>query len=525
MTAINRNDLRIKNAENLIKSLDEEGTYMFIGKPTIWATDLVDTMMPRKLAGEMSPPVPDNSWREFYQVHDEIIALKNVTSANAKFMIPRVKWTSGVVYDIYRHDYNTVRKSNSGATHLYDAVFYVVNEQREVFVCLDNNNNSRSLVEPNATTKDPFYTSDGYQWMFLYRVSYSCNIENSTNNLIPIDGDTVNYRGKGEVNTVIIEAKGSEYTNNPAGIENQLTYYYCNIVGDGRDAIARVKIEDGAVVEVRVVDHGHEYTYATVDFTANRCYRSISDLRNTQNGLNPLGDDGFRSSVIISPPGGWGYKPDETVADEEFHTELVLARQLGGVRVGIFVTIDVQDRNPDFLSELQFRQLGLIQNIEGHDLYESNADTLSGTYAVAIKEIDDRKYVPGETIIQTVEDDVDPTIKYQAKGTVVHHDQLQDSYGNGYSVLRYIQTPRIHTDDFGVMRKFNNEDIITGMSSGKDSLPIDTVSDTYEDVTFIDGLAEPEYDKYSGMITYLTNQSPILRVPEQTERISFIITY
>ena len=65
MATVNTNDLRIKNAENLIDSVD--GSYIFIGRPTQWDVDIAVPMMARKKAGDQSPPYPDNNWKDYYQ--------------------------------------------------------------------------------------------------------------------------------------------------------------------------------------------------------------------------------------------------------------------------------------------------------------------------------------------------------------------------------------------------------------------------------------------------------------------------
>ena len=102
----------------------------------------------------------------------------------------------------------------------------------------------------------------------------------------------------------------------------------------------------GSVTIFTIVRQGSGYTYAEVDFTAKQgVYQSIGDLDNGINGLIPLGDGTFRSTVIMTPPGGFG-------------TDLV--RELGGTRVGIFspLTYDLYD----FVEDMQFRQVGVLQN-------------------------------------------------------------------------------------------------------------------------------------------------------------------
>ena len=169
MVAVNQNDLRVKNAENLIESLlDNDNSYVFLGRPAQWESDITIPVVPRQKVGEMSPPYPENNWRDFYRTWDQMLSMKKVS--NVYHMLPRVSWTSGVVYDMYRHDYNQFNRSFSNAQNLYDSVFFVINQNRQVYVCLDNNKGEQSIVEPQNTTDEPFYTSDGYQWLRMYEI-------------------------------------------------------------------------------------------------------------------------------------------------------------------------------------------------------------------------------------------------------------------------------------------------------------------------------------------------------------------
>ena len=87
MTTINRNDLRIQNLENLIKSFDDEGhnAYLFLSKPTQWETDIVTTTMPRYELGDNSPQKPDNSWKDFHSVYDEMLPMTKLTRSNVSY--------------------------------------------------------------------------------------------------------------------------------------------------------------------------------------------------------------------------------------------------------------------------------------------------------------------------------------------------------------------------------------------------------------------------------------------------------
>ena len=133
MATVQTNDIRVQNARNLIDSLTSNPSYTFIGKPTAWEN-------------ESAPPTPDNSIKEYYQVHNDLLTLKKINVTDAVHMINRQTWSTGIVYDLYRHDYNKDNLSYSSASNLRNANYYVVNSVGNVYVCLDNNLNARSTV-------------------------------------------------------------------------------------------------------------------------------------------------------------------------------------------------------------------------------------------------------------------------------------------------------------------------------------------------------------------------------------------
>ena len=137
MVAVNQNDLRVKNASNFIKSLtDNTSSYVFIGRGSQWESDISAPVVARQDMGDMSAPYPDNNWKDYYRTWNQMMSLKLIQSENIFTVIPKIQWTSGVVYDLYRHDYSHSKpRSFSNASNLYDALFYVVNQNRFVYVC------------------------------------------------------------------------------------------------------------------------------------------------------------------------------------------------------------------------------------------------------------------------------------------------------------------------------------------------------------------------------------------------------
>ena len=522
MVAINQNDLRVKNAENLIESLtDNDNSYVFLGRPAQWESDITIPVVPRQKVGDMSPPYPDNNWMDFYRTWDQMLSMKKVS--DVYHMIPRITWTSGVVYDMYRHDYNQFNRSFTDAQNLYDSVFFVINQNRQVYVCLDNNKGDQSIVEPQNTTDEPFYTSDGYQWLRLYSIPDIALRQYATNNLMPVVYDTgSNSRPMGAVYTAVIDSTGTEYTNRPTGIPDEIPFYYCRILGDGTGAVARVSINQGRVTSIRIVRHGENYTYASLDFAPNRVYRTLTELDKGENGLLPGGDGGFKSTVIISPPGGWGYRSmSSNPLEESKRQTTTIARQLGGTRVGVFSTIRYDQS--DFIQDTYFRQMGIAQDISGHmTLDDTYPDTIGVAYALVVDELPgslEEKYFMGEMITQTHIDVEDPTIKRVSKGMVVGYDTI-----DGINILRYIQDPILHTDN-GELHRFTGIEKIIGDTSNKESTPNEGYSGEVGDLIFDMGYSVKEVDKYSGKITYLTNHTPILRMPTQSERLSLVIEF
>ena len=515
MATANTNLLRLHNTRNFIEALhgpnEEYRGYVFLGRSTPWEVD-------NETQDEV-PPAPTSSIEEFYRTYQEMISMKAIELNDVYYMIRRNQWTSGSVYDIYRHDYNPSNVSYSGAKNLWDAQFYVINQNNLVYVCLDNNNNTASTVEPQNDTSDPFYTSDGYLWLKLYNISVNDLYNHSTERYIPITTDSFSSTTDGSVYTVKIEVPGSGFTNNPTGLSNQVPFYYCNINGDGQGAVARVSVSNQKITEIVVVRGGSGYTYGVLDFTPFNVYTNLTDLDQKKSALDPLGDGTFRSKVIISPPGGWGYTNDPLLSDEEnlHNAEFALSRQLGGTRVGVFSTLNYG--LADFANDALFRQIGILQDPEFTVSAGVNPETATACFAIKMVDSDfETSYEVGETIRQVVEvlETGEPD-KY-AIGQVVGWDNITQ-------VLRYIQVPQKHSDTDGVLYRFQGEEEVEGVSSGKIEKPDSTFSLSSSGVQFENGYADPEIASYNGLITHVVNISPIKRQPSQSEKISLIISY
>ena len=506
MATVKTNGSRTQNARNFIDSFNEcdgdASAYMFIGGVTPWEN-------------EDKPPVPDNSIREYYQVHNEMLSLRRINDLDVHYMVPRIKWISGTVYDMYRHDYNLQNRAHSGASNLYDAIYYVLSQNNYVYVCLNNAVNKPSLVEPQNISEEPFVTSDGYQWLRLFKVSAEQQQFYSTTNLIPITDEDVNNRPAGAIYTALVDEPGTRYTNNPAGPIADVPDYYCNVVGDGYGAVAKVKVRGESVDSIEIVRPGEGYTFGQIDFRAGHVYKGLAQLDAERNPLNPSGAGDFRSTVIISPPTGWGYDPDDDLEVEENNDEARhrVALQMSSRTVGVFSSF--KDPQMDAYPNLDFRQIGLLHKVKAERGYE-NHTSLSAVYSIKVDQImKGKEFEIGELIEQKVvyQEKVGDT----AVGKVVSWDAEN-------SIIRYIlDTETLNERGYAIPLK--GAERITGRISEFTVKPDVTFTDTLEGTQFQVGYATPEIVKNEGYLTYLTNITPIRRQPTQTERISLTITF
>jgi hypothetical protein len=484
MATVNTNDLRIKNAKNLTDSFNtatgDAEAYVFVGRVQPWADD-------------NAPPVPQNNYKTFYDAYDDMFALKRVVDTDVYFMIPRLNWVTGSVYDYYRQDYTTENRTFSGAANLYDARFVVRNQQNNVYVCLNNDGNTPSTAEPLNTGNESFTTTDGYQWQRVYNLTAGVYAAYTTDNFMPIQENDVVVSTDGAVSTVIIENPGKGFSTNPIGAPNAIPFYYCGIDGDGTGAVAKVTVTGEVVTKVEVVRAGSGYTFGTLNFTANNTFESLADYDLNKNPLNPLGDGTLRTTVIIPPPGGWGTN---------------LQRELGGTRVGVFSSLDYDLFN---YFDGSFRQVGILQDMT---VTGSSPTSVNACYAVEVDGLlTGETFISGEVIEQTITVD---SVERKAKGVVISYDQTS-------GVIRYSQNSS-NADVDGNLYRFTGTTAIKGLTSQLASDPT-TTTGTVTGIPFTDGYSVPQITAYSGLMTYLANVSPVVRDPLQTERISLLIAF
>ena len=283
MPAIITNKFRIHNSEQFQEAFSEASGntfYLGIGRPQAFATSTRGDGRTNNEGTDLLPVTPSDNENTQNFTYDDLLACKKVSSTNVGFVIPRRNWTTGTVYDYYRHDYGeyitgttTVQTSTSGAATLYDATFYVLTTQRNVYKCLDNNNGATSTVEPTGTSTTILTTADGYKWKYMYTLTAAQQADFLSVDFMAVGTNaTVSSAAvDGAVNIIKIKTAGSAGTDG--------THTGVAIRGDGSGGVCSVTIASGAVTDVTVTTPGTGYTFG---------YIKLADINSAGGGMIPV---------------------------------------------------------------------------------------------------------------------------------------------------------------------------------------------------------------------------------------------
>jgi hypothetical protein len=399
-----------------------------------------------------------------------------------------------------------------------------MNSDFRVYICLYNNatpeNNfvgGPSLDEPTFTDLEPREagnSGDGYIWKYLYTIKPSQAIKFDSTNYIPVPNnwetntdDTPvrqNAASSGQLKIVTIKNRGVGM-----GTANS-TYTRVPILGDGFGAEATIVINNDSKVETITVSKGGEgYSYGTVDLIA---------------GNVPTGTTSPIFNVIVPPAGGHGSD---------------IYRELGAYNVLTYARFENDTENPDFITGNQFARVGMIENPTS---YNSSSiltlDKASALYAVRLTGIgySSAVFTADSTITQTV------GLGSTAVGRVVSYDQVtgvlkywQDRTNSGFSSDGTLDASPV----YGFRsNKFTSN--ITGggsvtINGGSVSLGINTAFQGVSTVlnsrtyylgqNFVNGLANPESQKFSGDIIYVDNRPSVTRSSSQKEDVKIILQF
>ncbi len=227
--------------------------YYFIGNVLEWPSPLV--------AGT---PEDTQSYENY--TRNGILSVKKINLRDVSYVVPRIDWTTGTVYDQF-DDYSSSFTSDSGATKLRDANFYVLTSTYGVYKCIFNNNGAQSTEEPYGQDITMLTTSDGYIWKYLYTIPLSSQNRFLTQDYMPVQRAVTNaYYSRGEVSSIVIDNAGSGYSGNS---EVTLTVSGEFLGGSG-NSIANLRPvlnTAGEFIDIIIDAPGNNYKTATINIT------------------------------------------------------------------------------------------------------------------------------------------------------------------------------------------------------------------------------------------------------------------
>ena len=489
MPAIITNKFRIHNSEQFHESFTEAAGntyYLGIGRPQPFATSTRPDGRTENLGTDTAPITPVDAIAEEAYVYDELLAAKKIAASDISFVVPRRNWTTGTVYDVYRHDYGrrqtggtTLITSNSGATTLFDATYYVKTSTNRVYKCLNNNGNAASTEEPSTTSDVIQTTSDGYKWKLMYTLTASqqSNFLSTDFMAVATDSTISTAAVDGQIEIVLIKTAG---TGGSAGTHTNIP-----IRGDGSNGKVSVTITAGTITDVSVTTAGTDYTFG---------YITVADINAAGGGTLVNAE----LDVIIGPKGGHGFNAVE---------------ELGGFFVMLNQSLDGTElaNSGDYTAENDFRKIVLFRDPTSAGS-AATATTLRATQAVHFAASPTPgTFVADETITQTGTGAVGKVVEWDSSNRILYYIQTRFSDEGA--------------DANGDITAFSGAGVITGSTSTATGTPSTSTTGTINQVSITSGYSASELDHDSGDVMYVENRAPIVRAADQTENIKLIIEF
>lgn len=492
--------------------------YMYLAKPSAWAVETV-------------PPTPIDSRYEESEIKRNILGIKQINPSDTCLLIRRINWESGTIYDAY-----------DDTISMADLDFYIFNPNNfRVYKCLDNNDGNPSTILPGFSEVGPKTLADGYIWQLMYEVPAADRTKFLNDEYIPVKfyGTSTRFDHNGTITEIVLESTGSSYTTAPSVL----------ILGDGVGAAATAIVNSGLITGIDLTSGGSGYSFAFIQFVGGggsgasaTAILETTDLPNVINqnvagnavatsgqldfikiidggsgylqsttGVNIVGNgsgaaaevtvvEGVITSVVITDRGNNYTFADIIITGDGTGAELRavisppgghgsnIPQELLATTLGI--SVNIEDFQSDFFLENDFRQYGIIKNINAYnsDTFFSES-TGNGCFVVTVP--DSSEYNLDDSIVTD---------------------------GGGQFTVVYVTGNKVY-----LLPSINNiteNSILTNITTGVSNLPL--IPNTPSVTT---NFVEPDITQNSGNIIYVDNIPPLQRQDDQTETIKMYINF
>lgn len=500
MAGILTKNFRLHMANQFKEQFDEEELsrlYLYIGRSYPWADDV-------------NPPTPNDTIIEIdYDGWKSMLAMKRINAVDTCFAAPRYDWTSGTVYTKY-----------SVSDPYYNGKFYVLTEDFNVYLCLDNGDGVPSTVKPTGISTSSFTTHDGYKWKYLYSVSASDALRFLTQNYLPVkfltsdDGSNqwaVQQAAKnGSIEVVDVVSGGSNYVFFNGSVVSATT----SSITLSSLASTTDNIYNGYVVYIKSGAGAGQfftitsYVGSTRTATISGSFSVVPDSTSTAivspkiNIVDPTG-----SAFFAYCEGTGGIINNVVVVNSGMSYSNPIVTVTGNVGSGVSLHLNPSPKGGHGANPI-------------HDLFAHNIimnTRLTGTES-------DTFFVGNE---------------FRTLGIIL--DPLLNSGDPATATVYDLTTKMAATASSGT---FNADEIIVGQTSGAQAYIVNSGSYTAIRIipisgTFLAGetirsnitlstavvgsVTTPNVRKNSGQIIYVENRNPITRSNDQQEDIKFVV--
>lgn len=489
---------------------------------------------------EIDRPLSSTSYQ--VGIKSNILSLKRVNIVDLSLGAKKYEWVSGTVYTPYNDEIDLSQEQ-----------YYVITENENVYLCLDNSNNSPSVDMPTSTATDGFFkTTDDYTWKFLGNVPESQLRKFDLETHFPLlQNETIKDNAiPGTVNRIEINIAHHTHDDDvhlipviSGEVIDEIPLY---VHGTG-DTI------EGSQIDVGVDANGTINSLRRDSFLTNSVKYIESDdkwiplhfLPNSPNvtglayGIAKLDvDNHIDRDTLYIINGGQGYNAQTCILAQSTciaHAVFDDNNRLSRVDVKTygrnFTTADVIPIvNPEKLNMFSFHPIISPAKGYGYNVFlDLQVSTLLTNVRIAYEEsggnfstqndfrtiglLDDVEERSGEDIVPATSLTLSgmTTLEFEFQNDVIGFELNSIVQASNGAIGRIIDID-------------NNSKSIRIIQNVEDCNSIEFKSGYHIDNKNIINVTKSSYVEQSGSILYIDNRMPIERHPDQIETINFILT-